>query len=309
MKTILIIIGLFLFFSGCQLTNNSNETMKYTKLTPEEERVIKTKGTEAPFSGKYYNFNGKGTYLCKQCYAPLYKSENKFDSGCGWPSFDEEIKGAVVKQLDADGQRTEITCANCGAHLGHVFYGEGFTDKDTRHCVNSISMVFIPEKSETKIDTAIFSSGCFWGTQFYFNKLEGILSTTVGYTGGHTDAPTYKEVCAGNTGHLEAVEVVFDTSKISYETVCKYFFETHDFTQTNGQGPDIGEQYLSAIFYRNMEQKEIAEKIVSILTDKGYKVATLLKPAKTFWKAEDYHQEYYEKKGTTPYCHIYKKIF
>lgn len=283
--------------------------MKYTKLTPEEERGIKNKGTETPYSGVYYNFKGKGTYLCKQCNAPLYKSENKFDSGCGWPSFDEEIKGAVTKQLDADGQRTEITCANCGAHLGHVFYGEGLTDKDTRHCVNSISMVFIPEKSETKIDTAIFSSGCFWGTQYYFEKLDGIISTKVGYTGGKTEAPTYKEVCAGNTGHLEAIEVVYDTSKISYEDVCKYFFETHDFTQTNGQGPDIGEQYLSAIFYRTMEQREIAEKLIKILSEKGYNVATSLRPAKIFWKAEDYHQEYYEQKGTTPYCHIYKKIF
>ena len=226
---------------------------------------------------------------------------------CGWPSFDQEIQGAVSKQPDADGQRTEITCTNCGAHLGHVFYGEGLTDKDTRHCVNSISMIFVPEKSEAKIDTAIFSSGCFWGTQFYFNKLDGIISTTVGYTSGHTDAPTYQEVCAGNTGHLEAIEVIYDISKINYEAVCKYFFETHDFTQTNGQGPDIGEQ--SAIFYRTMEQKQIAEKIVKILIEKGYKVATSLRPAKKFWKAEDYHQEYYEKKGSSPYCHIYKKIF
>lgn len=200
MKTLSMIFGLLLFYSGCQLTNNSNDAMKYNKLTPEEKRVIISKGTEKPFSGEYYNFKGKGTYLCKQCYAPLYKSENKFDSGCGWPSFDQEIQGAVSKQPDADGQRTEITCTNCGAHLGHVFYGEGLTDKDTRHCVNSISMIFVPEKSEAKIDTAIFSSGCFWGTQFYFDKLDGILSTTVGYTGGHTDAPTYQEVCAGNTG-------------------------------------------------------------------------------------------------------------
>ena len=309
MKTISMIVGLFLFCSGCQLTSNTKEIMKYHKLTPAEERVILNKGTEAPFTGGYYNFKGNGTYICKQCYAPLYKSDAKFDSGCGWPSFNEEIKGAVTKQPDADGQRTEITCTNCGAHLGHVFYGEGFTDKDTRHCVNSISMIFVPEKSETKIDTAIFSSGCFWGTQFYFDKLDGIISTTVGYTGGHTNAPTYKEVCAGNTGHLEAIEVVYDTSKINYEAVCKYFFETHDFTQTNGQGPDIGEQYLSAIFYRTMEQKEIAKNLIKILTEKGYTVATSLRPAKKFWKAEDYHQEYYEKKGSTPYCHIYKKIF
>ncbi len=310
MRTISCIMSLFLFYTGCsqnQNTMQSNE--KYNKLTPEEAKVIVNKGTEAPFTGEYDNFYGKGTYLCKQCNAPLYRSENKFDAGCGWPSFDEEIKGAVIKTLDADGQRTEISCANCGAHLGHVFYGEGLTSKNTRYCVNSISMIFVPDKSNSAHDTAIFSSGCFWGTQYYFDKLEGVISTTVGYTGGTKSNPTYKEVCSGTTGHLEAVQVIFDTAKVSYEKVCRYFFETHDFAQTDGQGPDIGEQYLSCIFFRTMEQKEIAEKTIKTLEGKGYKVATMLRPAKTFWKAEDYHQEYYENKGTTPYCHIYRKIF
>ena len=287
----------------------SQNNKKYNKLTPEETRVIINKGTEKPFTGEYYKFNGKGTYLCKQCYTCLFRSENKFDTGCGWPSFDEEIKGAVNKTLDADGERTEITCANCGAHLGHVFYGEGFNSKNTRHCVNSISMIFLPDRNNSVHDTAIFSSGCFWGTQYYFDKLDGVISTTVGYTGGNKNNPTYKEVCSGTTGHLEAIEVIFDTTKVSYEKVCKYFFETHDFTQTNGQGPDIGEQYLSAIFYRTKEQKEIAEKLIGMLKEKGYKPATMLRPAKIFWKAEDYHQEYYDKKGSTPYCHVYTKIF
>ncbi len=309
MKTILLIFGAIFLYSGCYQANKSNSAMKYNKLTPEETRVIIDKGTEKPFSGEYFNNKAKGTYFCKQCNAPLYKSEAKFDSDCGWPSFDEEIKGAVTKTPDTDGMRTEITCTSCGAHLGHVFYGEGFTDKDIRHCVNSISMVFVPENTESKTDTAIFASGCFWGTQFYFEKLDGVISTEVGYTGGIKENPTYREVCSGTTGHLEAIRVVFDTSKLNYEAVCKYFFETHDFSQTNGQGPDIGAQYLSAIFYRDMLQKETAEKVISVLTAKGYKVATTLKPAKIFWKAEDYHQEYYEKNGSSPYCHVYKKIF
>jgi len=122
--------------------------MGYNKLTKEEEKVIVHKGTERPFSGMYDDFWLRGTYVCRRCNAPLYRSESKFDAGCGWPSFDDEISGAVKRIPDQDGVRTEIICANCGAHLGHVFVGEGFTDKDTRHCVNSVSMMFIPDKTE-----------------------------------------------------------------------------------------------------------------------------------------------------------------
>jgi len=119
---------------------------KYRKLTKKEENVLIHKGTELPFSGKYYAFWEKGTYVCKRCGAKLYRSESKFEPGCGWPSFDDEISGAVKRVPDADGVRTEIICANCGAHLGHVFLDEGFTDKNIRHCVNSISLKFIPDK-------------------------------------------------------------------------------------------------------------------------------------------------------------------
>ena len=127
-------------------TVNKEIKMEYNKLTPEEERVIVNKGTEYPGTGKLLNNKEKGTYTCKRCNNPLYLSDSKFDSHCGWPSFDDEIKGAVKRIPDPDGMRTEIVCAKCGAHLGHVFLGEGFTPKDTRHCVNSISMNFIPAK-------------------------------------------------------------------------------------------------------------------------------------------------------------------
>jgi peptide methionine sulfoxide reductase msrA/msrB len=215
-----------------------------------------------------------------------------------------------VKRIpDADGFRTEIVCAHCGGHLGHVFVGEGFTPKNTRYCVNSVSMNFIPVDSMIKTDTAIFAGGCFWGVEYYMQKENGVISTTVGYTGGMKKNPTYEEVCSHTTGHYEAIEVVFDPARTTYEKIAKLFFEVHDPTQADGQGPDIGEQYLSVVFYRNNEQKQIAERLINLLKDKGYKVVTLVKPATTFWKAEEYHQDYYEHKGTLPYCHGYTKRF
>lgn len=278
------------------------------ELSTMEKYVIENKGTEAPYTGKFYDFDEKGTYICKRCGAPLYHSSFKFDSGCGWPSFDDEIPGAVKRVPDADGRRTEIVCANCDAHLGHVFLGEGLTPKNTRHCVNSISMEFIPDDAEN-LETAIFAGGCFWGVEYYMKKIPGVLSVESGYIGGHKENPTYEEVCRKNTGHAEAVRIVFDKKKTDYETLAKTFFEIHDPTQKNGQGPDIGEQYRSEVFYTNDKQKEITEKLIQQLRDRGYKVVTAVTPATKFWEAEDYHQNYYNRKGSLPYCHGYTKRF
>lgn len=156
---------------------------------------------------------------------------------------------------------------------------------------------------------AYLASGCFWGTEYFFMKAPGVTATTVGFMGGKLENPSYLEVKTGTTGHLECVEVEYDTTKTDYENMIKLYFETHDFTQTDGQGPDRGSQYLSYIFYNDEEEKKIAEKYIAILTDKGYKVATKLESASKFWKAEDYHQQYYDHKGTQPYCHAYRKIF
>ncbi|MBN1349699.1 bifunctional methionine sulfoxide reductase B/A protein [candidate division KSB1 bacterium] len=283
--------------------------MKWNKLTPEEERVIVHKATERPFSGKYVAHKETGTYICKRCNAPLYHSSDKFDSHCGWPSFDDEIPGAVKRLPDADGLRTEIVCANCGAHLGHVFLGEGFTSKNVRHCVNSISMKFIPAEQKTESDTAYFAGGCFWGVEYYFQKEKGVISTQVGYMGGHRKNPTYEQVCSGTTGHAETMQVVFDPSKTDFETLARLFFEIHDPTQVDRQGPDIGSQYRSVIFYADDNQKQISEKLIGLLKEKGLKVATELSAATAFWRAEDYHQKYYQHTGKKPYCHGYQKRF
>ncbi len=160
-----------------------------------------------------------------------------------------------------------------------------------------------------KAERAIFASGCFWGTEYYFQKAKGVIETAAGYTGGHKDNATYYEVCSGNTGHAEAVEITFDPCLTSYEELVKLFFETHNPAQKNRQGPDIGSQYRSAIFYINDEQKQIAEKLIHTLKDKGHEVVTELTKADIFWKAEDKHQQYYSKGGGNPYCHRYTKKF
>ena len=304
---ILLIIGFLTFQSCSHAQTKKTDTMKLNPLTAEEAYVILKKGTERPFTGEFFDFHEDGTYHCKQCGSPLYKSSDKFDSGCGWPSFDDEIKGAVKRIPDADGRRTEIVCAHCGAHLGHVFSGEGFTKKNTRHCVNSISLTFEPKKDS--YDTAYFASGCFWGTQYWFEKTDGVISTRVGYTGGHVNNPTYKEVCTGKTGHAETLEVIYDSSKTSFEALAKIFFETHDQSQVNRQGPDIGEQYRSEIFYADDEQKTVAEKLIKELQHNGFDVETKLEKASKFWEAEDYHQHYYRRLDGVPYCHVYKKKF
>jgi peptide methionine sulfoxide reductase msrA/msrB len=286
---------------------SQNTKMKLNELSKPEIDIIINKGTEAPFTGEYNDFTEEGTYTCKQCDAPLYNSSAKFDGHCGWPSFDDEIEGAVTRIPDADGRRTEIVCSNCGGHLGHVFLNEGYTDKNTRHCVNSVSMKFVATKKNE--EKALFASGCFWGTEYWMEKQEGVISAVSGYTGGAVDNPTYGQVSTGTTGHAEVVEVTFDPTKISYEDLVKLFFETHDPTQVDGQGPDIGSQYRSAIFYTSEEQKIVAEKYSNILRDKGYDVVTEITKASKFYKAEDYHQDYYDHKGTTPYCHFYKAKF
>ncbi len=289
---------------------SSQDRSSYNDLTAEEAKVIIKKATEYPFTGLYEKFNGKGTYLCKQCGNALYYSDAKFDAGCGWPSFDDEIDGAVRRVTDADGKRTEILCAYCGAHLGHVFTGEGFTPKNTRHCVNSVSLDFVPAKlAPGRYGTALFAGGCFWGVEYFLQKEPGVAAVVSGYTGGHVKNPSYREVCTGKTGHAETVKVTYDLSKTTYEKLLKLFLEIHDPTQVGGQGPDIGDQYRSEIFYKNDDQRKTAEKLLGILKDKGLKVATRVTKASEFYPAEEYHQDYYFRNGKVPYCHAYTQRF
>jgi len=284
---------------------------KIEQLSDEEIYVLVNKGTQAPYVGKYTDEKSNGIYTCKICEAPLYKSSAKFNSNCGWPSFDDAIEGAVKRVPDADGRRVEIVCAKCGGHLGHVFEGEGFTAKNTRHCVNSISLKLDAkeEKKDDSLSYAYFAGGCFWGVEYYLEKLDGVKSVSSGFMGGHVKNPGYYEVVSGKTGHLEAVEVIYDKSQISYEKIARTFFEIHDPTQTNGQGPDIGSQYLSAVFVNDENERNTVKKLIALLDENGFDIATKILDKQAYYKADEGHQNYYNKKGTRPYCHGYKKRF
>ena len=336
---------------------------KLPPLSPQELGIIVDKGTEAPFSGIYTGEKRAGTYVCRACGQPLYESSAKFESGCGWPSFDDELPGAVRRSPDADGRRVEILCANCGGHLGHVFKGEGFTPKNTRHCVNSASMFFVPKgeplprsgplspggasgdfaddpagasehapafgfstglesagaNAESALDraespepaalkTAIFAGGCFWGIEHAFSQEPGVYDVVSGYTGGDIPNPSYEQVCTGRTGHAEAVRVTYDPSRVTYEQLARLFFELHDPTEINRQGPDIGTQYRSALFYGSEEERETALRLAHELERNGYRVMTQIVPAAPFYEAEEYHQDYIRKHPGRS-CHLPVKRF
>jgi len=276
---------------------------KTASLTPEAFRIICEKATEYPNTGEYNKLAKLGSYLCRRCGLALFRAKSQFHSGCGWPSFDENIVQAVRQVPDKDGKRQEILCERCEAHLGHVFVGEYLTHNNLRHCVNSASLDFVADSEVLDTEEAIVAGGCFWGVDHFLRQIPGVLKVESGYTGGQLLNPTYEQVCRGDSGHFEAVRVVYDRAKTNYHQVVKRFFEIHDPTQASGQGPDQGPQYQSAIFYYDDNQFEEAKGLISQLQERGYQVKTQLKEVQTFWPAEGYHQNYYEKHGKTPYCH------
>ena len=295
---------ILLILISCQNSKNMSSDY-FSKLTPEEKRVIVDKGTEAPFTGEYDDFFQHGVFVCRACSAPLYESKDKFDAGCGWPAFDKVKDGSVerIKDMSLGYERTEIICAKCKGHLGHVFEGEKLTPENTRHCVNSISIRFL---SYDSLSLATFAAGCFWGVEELFRTIPGVYSTTVGYVGGEKVDPTYKEVCTGNTGHAEAVQIVYDAKQVNFITLLNIFWNNHDPTTLNRQGPDVGSQYRSAIFFHHEDQKKAAENSKKEL-DRSNKfknrIVTQIIPITNFYRAEEYHQDYLYKRGLGS-CHL-----
>ena len=266
--------------SGYDVTPLSPERVAQlaAKLDPEAYKVTQKAGTEAPFCGTLLDNHKDGAYACVVCGLPLFSSEHKFDSGTGWPSFYREFDPEHVsrkRDLAYGMVRTEINCARCGAHLGHVFddgprrAASATASTRRRSCSSRRDSRCLQNRSPAKIETAYFAGGCFWGIEHYFQQGPGVIDAASGYMQGHVDNPTYKQVSYTDTGHAETVKVTFDANRISYRRLLQAFFDMHDPTELDRQGPDVGSQYRSGIWTVNAEQRREAEAYVKELQASG----------------------------------------